>query len=533
MKGYRAKVSVMAAMAGGQKLLARRSIRGAIRCFDEALRLDPLCVQAYLYRAGLKLLASDDEGSLADFSAISRINHAYLPAYRDLTTPSAEEFPELIAAVERVLRLDPDCSWAHVFRAFSFRSLLRYEEAVRDIDRALSCEPRSAALWAMRSRVKLTNSLKTYDGVFDMRTALKLEPRWGWLWCWLGEALRHQGRFQSAERALTRGITLDPRYKRGYAWRGGVRVALRKYRQANRDLDLSLAWDPIYHHDFEYTADQKSWAHNQKMIAYRGLGDLRKALSHLNRAHSFGPRYGWVFNPQNDPEVFEAGIRELSDFLRRSPRSSWAHAWRGWTYMQHHDPERALEDFEHALRLSPASAWPWAWKGKTLLHMGRVDQSIAALHRAVRLDGSYSPALGWRAEACRLKGKFGAAIRDFSRTIELDHRAAWAFAGRGECWQKIGKLTASRADLDRALSICPDYAEAYGWRAEVRRLSGDLGGALDDADRALSLKPGLVMTYLTRSLIKNGLRDFKGQRQDFRRASRLDPELMRPRKLND
>jgi tetratricopeptide (TPR) repeat protein len=176
----------MAAMAEGRRRVDAGDLKGAIKRFDRAVAVDADCAQAYLYRAGLKLLVNDLDGALADFRALPGLDHSFLPAYRDLTTLSAEEFPALIAAAEAAVRRAPDCAWAWVFRAFAMRSLMRYDEAVGDLDRAVAREPKSASLWAMRSRVKLTNRQDFYDGVRDMAKAVALAPDWGWISCWLG-----------------------------------------------------------------------------------------------------------------------------------------------------------------------------------------------------------------------------------------------------------------------------------------------------------------------------------------------------------
>jgi tetratricopeptide (TPR) repeat protein len=515
----------MAAMAAGRTRVDAGDLKGAIRRFDRAVAVDADCAQAYLYRAGLKLLVGDSAGALADFRAIDGLDHSRLPAYRDLTTISAEEFPALIPRVEALVRRAPDCAWAWVFRAFSKRSLMRYEEAVLDVDRAVACAPKSAALWAMRSRVKLTNGRARYDGVRDMEKAVALEPGWGWLRCWLGEALRHGGELKRALAALDAGLERAPRYLRGWAWRGGVKAALGDFRGARRDLDRSLAWDPIYSYDFEYTYDQKSWACNQRQLADRGLGDVRRALRDLNRAHRFGPRYGWVFNPKHDPRIYARGIAELDAYLTESPRDPWAWAWRGRTLHEADRDEEALASLARASRLSPGAAWPRAWRGKVFSALGRDAEAVAVLSSALRRDPEYAPAWGWRAEARRRLGDRRGAVADFSAAVRLDHRAAWALAGRGEAKRGLGDAAGSLSDLNRALGILPDYPEALGWRAETRRLLKDLAGAAADADLALKLKPGLVLVYVTRALVKRARKDYAGQLRDLRRAAHLAPDL--------
>ena len=517
----RGKVAAVAAMAAGRRRVDAGDIRGAIRCFDRAAKIDGNCAQAYLYRAGLKLLDKDLKGAVADFRKIETLDHSFLPAYRDLTTLSAEEFPALVPAAEAAVRRAPGSAWALVFRAFTLRSLMRYDEAIADLDRAVACAPRSAALWAMRSRVKLTNRQAFYDGVRDMEKALALEPRWGWLHCWLGEALRHQGEFRRALKALDLGLEYEPGYLRGWAWRGGVKIALGDFAGARRDLDRSLAWDPIYSYDFEYTVDQKSWAYNQRHIAGRGLGDVRRALRDLNCAHRFGPRYAWVFSARREVKAYDQGVAELDRYLKKSPNDAWAWAWRGWTLHQAGRNEEALE----SLRRSPKTAWPRAWKGKVLAALGRDAEAVAALSLALKADPSYAPAWGWRGEARRRLGLLRGAVSDFTTAVRLDHRAAWALAGRGEAKRGLGDLDGSLIDLDRALGILPDYPEALGWRAETRRLRGDFKGALADADFALKLRPGLVLVYVTRALIKQSLKDYNGQLRDMRRAAKLEPSL--------
>ena len=521
----RGRTAAMAAMAAGRKRVDAGDLRGAIAAFDRAVAVDGDCAQAFLYRAGLKLLVEDYDGAIADFRAIATLDHSFLPAYRDLTTLSAEEFPALIPAAEEAVRRAPDCAWAWVFRAFSLRSLMLYEEAIVDLDRAVALEPRSAALLAMRSRVKLTNRQGAYDGVRDMETAAKLAPRWGWIQCWLGEALRHQGKFKRALAAHDRGLALEPGYLRGWAWRGGVKAALGDFRGARRDLDRSLRWDPIYSYDFEYTYDQKSWAYNQRQLADRGLGETAQALCDLDKAHRYGPRYAWVYSPSGDPKAYAAGVAELDAHLKKAPRDARAWAWRGWTLHQAGRDEEALASLERAARLSPSSATARAWQGKVLSALGRDAEAAEALGRAVALDAAYAPAWGWRGEALRRLGRRKAAVADFTKAVKLDHRSAWALAGRGEAKRGLGDLAGSRADLDRALGILPVYPEALGWRAETRRLQGDLDGALADADRALELRPGLVLVWVTRALIKQGRKDFKGQLRDLRRAAELDPGL--------
>jgi tetratricopeptide (TPR) repeat protein len=462
-----------------------------VRSFDRAASVDPFCLQAYIYRAGVKIILGDLDGALSDFRAISGIDAEYLTAYRDFLTPSADEHPCLIERTNEILKRAPDCAWAHVFHAFSVRSLLHYDDASACMTRAVEAEPGSAVLWALRARIKLTNGLSRYDGSKDMEKALSLAPNWGWLHCWMGEALRHEGDLPRALASLDRGLELDPHYRQGYAWRGGVLVSLREFKRAIGDLTRSLRADPFcIYEDAEDRPSQKSWSYNQRMLCHRGLGDAAAGLRDLNRAHAFNVRYSWVFNPKRDAGLYASAIAELDELLARDPRSVWALAWRGRTYSDWGRSTEALRDLDAAVRLSPRSAWPRAWRGKVLLDVGDPQGALAALNGAIKADPRYSPTWGWRARAHRRLGLYEPAEFDFDHAVRLDYRSSWALAGRGECRLRRGDRDGALRDLDRALAINPAYAEAYAWRAEVKKSLRDYAGALADAAAALGHKSG-------------------------------------------
>lgn len=476
--GHRPSPRAMALLSRGRALAARGKLEASLRFFAGARDEDPLCLSSYLCLAAIELRLGRARAALARLEAVAGLDHARLPAYRELATPSDQDVPGLLDCVEAFLGRFPGCAWAHVLRAFSLRGFMRYEEAIRESGLAIACEPRSAALWALRARFKLLSGRGRYTGVADLRRAAWLEPGWGWIHCWLGEGLRHLGDAQAALAALERGLSLDPAYRPGWAWRGAVLVALGRHREAIAALDRALSSDPLERYDPESAGDQRAWALNQRMAAWRGSGETGRAFADLNRAHALGPRYGWVLDPGRGPEAFEEAVAELDRWLGRRPRSAWAYAWRGWTNLRRESFEESLRDLQRCLGLAPGLAWPWAWQGKALIHLGDSKAAGKALERSLALDPRYAPAWGYRAQLRRGLGRLAGAERDFSRSLRLDFRSAWAYAGRGECREKQGRLREALRDLDSALALYPAFTQARAWRAEARRRAGDRRGEL-------------------------------------------------------
>ena len=457
-------LEVMALMERAVSLAEKRADRAkeAISLLQKATQKDSFCARAYFYGAALKLAVGDQEGALADLRAIDQVNPEYLPFYRDLRVPSPDKFPTLLPSLDRALRKDPACAWGYVLKSFLLKAVLRHEKTKAPMDLAVQCEPRSAALWALRSRVRLTNRPELYDGLADIRHAVSLNPQCGWLHCWKGEGLRRRGNFKKALAAFNRGLTLDPFYKLGYAWRGGVRVVLGDYAKAVVDLTRSLKSDPIYDYDIDYTArsDQRSWAYNQRMLAWRGLRDIPKAIADLNRAHALSPRYGWIYNPKQEAIVFHTMIGELDTFLKKRPRFAWAYAWRGWSQEKRHDFSSALVNFERCLKINSRLAWPWVWSAHIFYVSNEIGLARKSLKRAMSLDRHYSPAWGLKGRIERKLGNLEQAVVDFTKAIELDYRCSWALSERGNCLSLMGRSALAREDSRKAVGFYPAGRES-------------------------------------------------------------------------
>lgn len=427
----------------GRGLLARGDYPGALRAFTRALALDPACGAAALNRAAVFLLLGDEAAALSDCRSLSRMGADVLVAYQDLSTPSALEHPRLAAAAKDLTRRRPSCAWAHVLNAFTLRGLMRYDLALVEMGKALSLEPGSAALWALRSRLRLSDR-GAFDGVGDLDRALSREPRLGWLHCWRGEALRHNGKLREALKALNQGLALNPGYQPGYAWRGGVLRLLGRPRRAIVDLTQALRKNLSARACGEPTEDQKSWVFNQRMLCWRAVGKPINALIDMNSAHALNPRYEIYY--ASDVTEASVSIESLIPSALYGIPKLQAHAWKGKILHRRGDRAGALRCYQDAFKVYP-KGWIWTWAGELLLEMGQPSEALPLLDRAVREEPRYAPAWSARAGARRARGDLRGALTDFSRAVTLDIRSARAWAGRGECRKALGDRAGAAEDM--------------------------------------------------------------------------------------
>lgn len=443
------------ALAAARRAAAAGDRRAALKRLDACLRQDAACLPGYLLRAALRLVAGQERKALDDLEMADGLPPSAVVRYGDLSLPPLHGLTEKCRA-----SMDSASSaWAGVILSFSLRSESKMEEAAKAMDDAVS-RRRSPELLAIRARLALSGPRASYKGSKDLREAARLAPQEGWIRCWLGEALRHEGDPAGALAAMNEGLRLDPGYRPARAWRAALLIALGRPRRALADLAFALrpsrasgGLDP------EQAADARAWALNQRSLARRALGDLDGALADLGAAHALGPRYAWV-RPEAGPAERAAALAPLERHLKARPGDARAWAWRGHALLHGGREREALECLDRAAALAPKAGWLLALRGLALLRLGRPAEADAALSAALRRDATRPEAHGWRGEARLALGRHAAAERDFTAAARLDFRSAWARRGRALARAAQGRVDEARADLAAALAIHPEYEEA-------------------------------------------------------------------------
>ena len=118
---------------GSNKLLNLSDYQGAIKDFDEAIRLEPQNAVAYFNRGTAYLYQGIED------LASEKFEHAI------------EAFIEVVADYDEAIRLDPEYADAYGSRGVAFVYLEKYERAIEDYTEAIRIEPQTAELYAARA----------------------------------------------------------------------------------------------------------------------------------------------------------------------------------------------------------------------------------------------------------------------------------------------------------------------------------------------------------------------------------------------
>jgi tetratricopeptide (TPR) repeat protein len=104
----------------------------AIRCFDEAIRLDPALPKAFHNRGSAHAKKGNHDLAIADRTEAIRLDPTLAPTYicRGFAYTGTEEYQRAVADYTAALRLDPSPALAYKERGTAHRRVGDFEKAV-------------------------------------------------------------------------------------------------------------------------------------------------------------------------------------------------------------------------------------------------------------------------------------------------------------------------------------------------------------------------------------------------------------------
>ena len=220
----------------------------------------------------------------------------------------------------------------------------RYEEAERQLRRALQINPRShEALNNLGLALRFLDRHEEAVWAFDR--AIALRPDYARAFCNRGNALRLQGRLDQALESYDRAVAIDPTLADAYYNRGGVLEDLQLWDDAVANYENALALQP----------------------------NLPQALNNLGNS---------LFNLAR----YEEALAKLNQALQLSPNNPDVLSNRGNVLREMRQFAAALSDHHAALARNPSSPEYLNNRGSVLREIGHLDQAVADYRRALAIN---------------------------------------------------------------------------------------------------------------------------------------------------
>ena len=204
--------------------------------------------------------------------------------------------------------------------------------------------------------------------------------------------------------------------------------------------------------------------------AYRGLGDLDRAIADYSEAIRIDPNYvlavysrGIAYFNKGDND---RAIADYSEALRLTPRDIIALQNRGHAYQAKREYDRAIADYAEAIRIAPRFAWAFNDRCYARALAGReLQQALADCDEALRLspnDSSFASAVLDSRGLTHLRlGEFDQAIADYNAVLMVNPKKGMSLYGRGLAKQKKGDKAGGDADIAAAKAIRVGIAEEF------------------------------------------------------------------------
>jgi tetratricopeptide (TPR) repeat protein len=214
------------------------------------------------------------------------------------------------------------------------------------------------------SKGELTKAEEHFEQV------LRLRPTDFATLVWLGYVYIELGRPEAAEPVLAKARALGPNTAAVLYQLGRASLAKQDYANAVRHLEEALRLNPA-----------ATVVHYPLAMAYRGLGDLEKAQSNVDRTKGRGGPGATMTVP--DPLMAE---------LRTMLRSPEVYGELGQQASAREDWPEAARQFRKAIELSPDNVDMRLNLALTLNRMGDARAALAELEAAIRLDPRFARA---------------------------------------------------------------------------------------------------------------------------------------------
>jgi tetratricopeptide (TPR) repeat protein/tRNA A-37 threonylcarbamoyl transferase component Bud32 len=380
--------------------------------------------------------------------------------------------PEAIEVLSACVALRPDSPWGYSARGLALAFQKRFEDALRDLNRAIALGSRPAQLnrgMVYRLQKQYDPALADFEAVLQPPNGRRLiEAAY-----YRGQVEWDRDRFPEAEHELDRVVAVNPDFRPVYAARARVRFVLgnqsggrddlNRYLSLTRGADLGLESAEAYRlrgYFLRLLLVKKVPGPRRKAIALWALAELQKAIKLGDRSPRLYQDLGVVHEKLGQSQP---AIDAYTQALVLAPGEVQTRVMRGWVYVERKQFARAEADFTAAIGLDPDHAEAHAGLGfvrATLNAPG--DAQREALQAMLSMDKVHhaSDYIALHDVACicavLAKSNAGHATEYQDQTIDLLRRALEMWRNRGDGPSEIDYIEGESA-FDQALRARPEF----------------------------------------------------------------------------
>ncbi len=300
----------------------------------------------------------------------------------------------------------------HNDRGVAYWRLQRYDDALKDLNKALETGGESAATLNNRANVLLDMG-RYDDALADLNKAITLAPGYGAAYNNRGNVYFQQGNYQAALADYQRAITLMPTNAAPYNGRAKALGALGRPYSGLRYITRAIALNG------KYTA-----AYRNRAQIYQHLERSDDALADYERLIGLMPKDPALYIGRGRVHIekkhYRSAFTDFTKALELDPENAQAYTGRGAAQYERQIYDAALQDLNQAIAGNPQSAEAFYLRAATNFRLNDDEHAKADLAKAMELAPNYAEAYKLRAEMAETGGRVEDAVADYRKALELD-----------------------------------------------------------------------------------------------------------------
>ncbi len=360
----------------GRTALSLEMIAEAMNALGNALALDPENIEVKYLIAHTHILLDMIEEAAGELQEIVASTPDFIDAYYDcgVALQLLGRYDDAIDIFLKRLEISPDFDTA-VMCAMTFEMVKNYEQTEKYYALALTLDPEN--IMVIESRGQTLMELGRYEEALeDFNRALILDPQSPDALCGRGQTRFHLGDVENAFLDLKQTATLDPENVIAWSMLGQIRLYQDAYDEALQYFNRALDLDP------------ELLVYDLRASVRRCLGDLHGALADITLALEFEPNcVEYMIDKGSilmEMDRLEEALRTFNAVVKIE-ESSDIYRFRGLTYMEMLEYEKAIEDFAVAEKLGTENADVFLRRGEAFYQLGETDKAFADFNRAREL----------------------------------------------------------------------------------------------------------------------------------------------------
>ncbi|XP_042308112.1 tetratricopeptide repeat protein 6 [Sceloporus undulatus] len=425
----------------------------AIMNCNEAIKLKPRSVRAYLYRGALKCY-----------------NRTYKHAVEDLT---------------KSIDLDKTCILAFYNRAISYHLMKDYKNALKDYGIVLLLEAKKGiVLKVLINRGLLYIELDQYaNALEDFTEAMLSKPKDSQLFKVIGQCYHRLQKYEEAVYSFSEVLKIDPFSLDGYIGRGNSYMEyghVEGTQRAQKDFLKAVHLNPIS------IKARICLGYNLQV-----LGKFQKAWAQFTTAILIDPKCHIAYDGRaivclQMGDTF-AAFQDTNAALKITTSAELL-TNRGAINQSMGYLNCAMQDYQQAITVDPSYALAYFNAANIYFLNRQFLQANNYYSKALTLDPTNESAFLNRAITNTLLKNFEEAKADFEKAICLSPFSAAIYFNKANLYNTLQQYKQAEEDISKALSIQPYDSLMYKLRADIRGKMGLITKAIADYKKAISIQ---------------------------------------------